>query len=374
MKKICTVFAFLPLLFTFQCFAQADERDWEAGRLTWDVFKGKTFSTSRNSSELSYYITYSTVKIKNGNSTFLVFQTRNYMRPDISWVNPIHKSEQLLRYNQVLFDILEVHRRKLQSSLHRLSNALLAEEKLQTHIAACRQETERFQNDTDFGMNVKALDYWEIRTAQELRNNPFERIPAYFEKNFGYGFYAGAGAGFLTTSLSNHFTHPVNILFGLNASYKKTMMFINATIGFNKVKNDYQQDGLLWPQNLRTGVAVIDFSIGHAIFNNRRHKFTPFAGLGVLQFSELKSKKDDDEDKKLIMANWGLIFGLHYDFKLANKIKLMRSPFEIGGMARTEHAVKMSLYATTGRFENMQGASINLGINYSYFKRNIGID
>ena len=58
-----------------------------------------------------------------------------------------------------------------------MDNLFLVEEKFRTQYQNCNYEIKQFQNDTKLGADKSALEYWDQRIAQELKDNPFEVIP-----------------------------------------------------------------------------------------------------------------------------------------------------------------------------------------------------
>lgn len=369
MKRYLIIVSFFYSLYSL---GQSNERMWEEGLLTWNDFRGNPFTSSPNASELNYQLSYSTTKKRIADTTLFTFQTKNYINPNISWVKENYKSDQLLKYNQVIFNILELHRRKLQSQLHRIDNMYLAEEKFRTQNQNCNYEIKRFQKDTKFGTDRYALEYWNRRIAQELEDNPFEIVPEISDKNFGYGMHAGFGTGILTGTISDFFTPTFNFMFGFDLAYKNTMLFLNGTLAGNRVKSEYIENGILWPQNLKTNVAVIDVSIGQAFIDNSKHKLTPFAGLGILEFSAANGEGEAYKDHRIV--NYGLIYGLNYDFKFKHGIRLTPSPYGATFRDRTEQNVRLRLYITSAEYGDMKGTSINLTVGYSLFGRFISIN
>ncbi|MCX2745431.1 hypothetical protein OO013_16245 [Mangrovivirga sp. M17] len=368
MKTTLLIFSFFV---TLHCFGQSDERQWEEGKLTWNDFKGEPFESSPSASELSYQLSYSTTKKRIGDTTFFFFQTRNYINPYISWVKESEKSDQLLRYNQVIFNILELHRRELQEELHRINNTDLAENKFRTQYQKCNYEIKQFQHETNSGTDKSALVYWDKKITQKLKDNPFELIPEVSDRNFGYGINAGFGTGIMTGSISDFFSPTFNFVFGFDIAYKNTTLFLNGTLAGNRVKRDYTEDGFLWTKDLKTNVAIIDVSIGQTLIENSTHKLTPFAGLGILEFSVANNEGEAYEDHRIV--NYGLIYGLNYDFKFRHAIRLTPSPFGAKYKERAEHNIRVRLYATSSEYENMKGTSINLTVGYALFGRIIKI-
>lgn len=369
MKKSTWIFLFLCSL---QTFGQSNERQWEAGDLTWEDFKGEPFISSSNSSELNYQLSYSTSKKKIGDTTLFIFQTRNFFNPNISWAKVSDKTDQLLRYNQVLFNILELHRRKLQSTLHRIENLSMAEEKFRIHSKASNYEIKKFQNETQQGTDLTSLDHWELRIAKELKSNPYEFVPEITDRNFGYGLNIGFGSGLLTGTIADHFTPTFNFMFGFDFAFKNTLFYFNGTLAGDRVKSDYIEDGILWPTDLKTNVVIVDVSIGQTLLDNSNHKLTPFAGLGILEFTASNKEGEQFEDHRIV--NYGLIYGLNYDFKFKKSFRLIPPPYWGNYRERVEHNIRIRLYATSGKFENMKGTSINLTVGYAIFGRFINVN
>ncbi len=368
MKKfLLTVLLFSSLL----SYGQSNTRLWEEGRLTWSDFKGKPFATSPNASEINSHLSYETIKKRFGDTVLFTFVTRNYINPNASWVKEFSMSNQLLKYNQVIFDIQELYRRELQVQLHRIDGLYLAEEKFRTVRQDCYYEIKRFQNDTQMGFDKDALDYWHERVAQLLEVHPLEVIPGTSDKNFGYGLHFGFGTGLFTGTISEYFTPTFNFIFGFDFAYKNTLLFLNATLAGNRTKKDYVEEELLWPKDLRSNVAIIDLSIGQTVVENAKHKITPFVGLGILEFSVAEKEGEAYEDHRIV--NYGLIYGLNYDFKFQKRIRLTPSygaPFR----ERVDQKIRVKVYATSANYESMKGTSINFTLGYAIFGRFIRIN
>lgn len=362
----------LFLIITFHhSFSQTTERHWEEGELTWNDFQGEAFLSSPHTSELNTQFGYSTAKKKLNDTTLYTFETRNYITPEISWVKEEYKSEELLRYNQVLFNIMELHRRRLQRTLHRIDNLYMAEEKYRTIFSAANYEVKRFQNDTDFGTDLSALEYWDNRIRKELNATPYEVVPELKDRKFGYGINAGFGSGIFTSNLGEHFTPTFNFIFGFEFAYKNTLLFLNGTLAGNRVKREFIENELAWSEDFKTHVAIIDVSLGQMILDNAKHKLTPFAGFGILEFTAANSAEEFDIYR---MVNYGLIYGVNYDFKFRKTVRLTPPPAFGTFREKFESSIRVKLYVTSGRFEDMKGASINLAAGYALFGRVIDIE
>jgi hypothetical protein len=356
------------LLIQTKIYTQSIQRDWEQGKLDWNDFQGNPLRSSDKSSEFVYQISFITKKIKLQDTVLLTFVTKNEMNPKYSWVKVEDQSLRLLRYNQALFDILELNRRSLQSGLLSLGSLNEANSLLQRVIANSRDDFNRIQTDTEFGKNEEAISFWEEELKTRLADFPLIRIPEFEESNFGYGLQVGLGSGTFTNSLSDHFNPTFNFLFGFDIALKNTVLYLNGTLGFNKIRKEFEEGGRVWPKDLKTGVAVIDLSLGQSIINNGKHKLTPFVGLGILEFTAIK---DEDQFQDFRLVDYGIIYGVNYDFKFRKNIKLV--PGFAGVREKIEQNIRFRLYVLPSQFDTFKGTSVNLSFSYSFFGRLIKI-
>lgn len=144
---------------------------------------------------------------------------------------------------------------------------------------------------------------------------------------------------------------------------KKSILFLNATLAGNKVKKDYFSDKN-WSEGQRTHVAIIDISYGYAFINSQKVKISPFAGLGITEFSE-KSNGNPDEAERMVDSNF--IFGINTDYKLKTRLKLV--PDEMFGIKeKVETSIRARLYVTKADYsEDLRGYTMNFSVGLCGF-------
>jgi len=361
-KTICMRKLYL-LIFIIHPFIINAQSNWEDGKLTWEDFQGEPMEASPYISELSYQLSYLADKRTVGDTTVYGFQTKNTIDPQLSWVKESFETKQLLSFNQVLFDIIEIHRRELQSELNKIQNIYTADEKLRVHYRNLRYEINQFKKESEHGMNAEVIDNWQQKVAEKLVKRPLVLLPPIEARPFAFGMNAGFGSTVFTGSVSDYFKPAFNFIFGFDLIYKNTILILNATLGTNRVNNEYSDNSYLWPRGLRTRVAIADLSLGQAILNNSKHKVTPFLGLGFVEFSVNPAEGEQYQDERLVHT--GLIAGINYDFKLSTIINLLPNPLAFNMQERAEHNIRIKLYATTGSFDNMQGSTVSFSIGYN---------
>lgn len=361
MIKIVTS-TLIGLLFTTVVMAQElKKKNWSDGKLSWQDFTERDGGMAI--SELKYYLGYHTDKEKMGDTIVYRNKAIGYMDKNFSWVTPAFKIDQYLRYNQVIFDIVEIHRRRLQYELDRVNYIYETEGKLNSIYNSCNTEIEKFKRESNEGRLVSSIEFWEQTTNQELESYNNNRIPTFENRNFGYGIHAGFGTGVFTGSLAEHFSPTFNFIFGFDFAYKKSIFFLNASIGFDKVKEDYIAD-INWNKGQRTNVAIADISYGYPLIDNKTIKLSPFVGLGFMEISEVKK---NDEEKGLRMNNCNLILGLNTDFKLKTRLSFIPNPV-LGVKEKLETAIRARLYVTKANYYNdLNGYSINFSLGFSGF-------
>lgn len=342
--------------------AQGDKKYWTEGKLTWVDFRGQ--ASDKGVSELKYLLGYNSDKQKYGDTTIVRITAFCYMDKALSWVAPDFKTDEVLRYNQVIFDITELYRRRLQYALDRTDSYLLLEDTFRRIYSECANEIDELEHDTDRGQNANAIVSWEKTISNALGETEDQGIPSFTTTNFGYGMHAGVGAGTFTGTVGDYFGRTFNFIFGFDLAYKNSIFFLNATLAGGKVTKDYLSDNT-WYKNQTDNVAILDVSYGYAVIDNANFKLTPFAGLGV---TEISRNTDRAEDVRLLDSN--VLFGINADYKIRTRLNLVPSVFFYGLKEKVETSARLRLYLSRANYySDLSGYSINLTIGICGFGR-----
>lgn len=338
---------------------QDNRKNWSEGKLTWEDFQEK--EESIGASELKYFVGYNKVKQKINDTTVLRIQAFCYVDKNISWVNKIFKNNQYLKYNQVIFDITELYRRKLQYELDRVSSIYEAEVRFNENFAKLNNQISRFQTESTDGQKQKVIDHWDVVIKKELEIHKNIQIPTFSKGNFGYAMHVGFGSGVFTGSLGEHFGQTFNFIYGFDFAYKKSILYLNATLSGGKVKKDYISTEK-WNQGQQVNIAMINVSYGYTLIDKSKIKLSPFIGIGV---TELLRRDKDNKDDVLKIVDYNFNFGLNVDYKIRKRIKLIPS---FGVKESMETSIRTRLYITrVNYFDDLNGYSINLAIGICGF-------
>lgn len=350
---------FLGLILTSELMAQENRKVWSEGKLNWTDFSEREDSISIT--ELKFFLGYGTEKQKFGDTVILRNVAKCYMDKNLSWVNPYFKNEQYLRYNQVIFDIAETYRRRLQYELDRVKTIYEIGGKFYELYSLCNNEINKFQKESNAGQDLNSIIVWEQKAVNEFKTYQDEKIPEFENRNLGYALHAGFGTGLFTNTLGEHFTPSANLIFGFDIAYKKSILYLNATLAGDKIRRDYISDKN-WYKSQHAKVAIMDVSYGYALIDNTKLKLSPFGGLGITEFT---GENMDIKEDGLRIVDYNLIFGINADYKLRTRLKIFPN---LGQKEKVETSIRARLYVTRADyFNDLKGYSINLTIGLCGF-------
>ena len=299
-----------------------DKLFWYERKLTWDDFQERPHMEDSAESFLSYFFGYRTFSYKVGQSKVTRILAYTFIERDHSWVKPEKKTDQLLKYNQVLFDILELYSRKLQKKIDEIGtkdlflfNSLISNEfrKLNHHL---NEDIQNYLTATKGGINKEKLDEWEDYIQEQLNGLPiFRFFPNNKINNFGYGIYGGVIYAINGSKTSELFTNPFGFGIGFAITFKKFELNLNDNIGFfTSAKKDFQYAGQLWQKNWEYMYLNAGLTLGYSIYQKKKWNLSPQIGIDAISYFYSPSVKNQDDQRS---ADAGAIhFSFNFDYNL----------------------------------------------------------
>ncbi len=330
---------------------------WHDGKLEWTDFQPTL--AGENASELRYTMGFNPERKVLGDTIVRRLVAYVFINRMVSSVNPQYRNSQHLRYNQVVFDILESYRRKLQNELDRARTPAEVNDALQMIHQAAESEILRFRNESRGGHNLQATEMWESVVALQIENSNFD-APAITKTNFSLGTILGAGKSFLAGSLGNHFSVPLSMVFGFEFFWKKTSFMINGGMGTSCFKETYTGK-TLWTKGEKATLTTFSFSLGHELFSSPKWRITPFAGLELHEISEL-GDKDNPADKR--MTSWRYNAGVYADYRFWKFLFLQPNSF-YGRREFSEMGIRTRFYVSQADFyPDLKGFASHFSIGF----------
>ena len=162
MKKII-LFAAIGCLAMTTGLAQNALYSWDKGNLTWDCFKKVDTTIGEEHSYLEFLLDMEEHMYYEFASVAVDYIACAYMDTTLSWVSKKHCTQQELKYNQVLFNIVELCRRRMQEDFDTTGTV-----NLDYYMRLASHEVDRYCRDTRYGADTAAIRQWDITVRNRM--------------------------------------------------------------------------------------------------------------------------------------------------------------------------------------------------------------
>ena len=162
MKKII-LFAALGFGAMTTSLAQNPLFSWENGNLTWDCFKKVDTTIGGEHSYLEFLLDIEEYAYYEFASQTVDYIAKAYMDTTLSWVDRKHCNKWELKYNQVLFNIVELCRRRMQEDFDTTGTV-----NLDYYMRLANHEVDIYCSGTRYGADTAAVIWWENHVNRRL--------------------------------------------------------------------------------------------------------------------------------------------------------------------------------------------------------------
>ncbi len=283
-------------------------------------------------SELFWLIDKDVDNVRIGNMKFLGYNTKTGMDMLRSWFVRGTDEDWILRYNRMVFNMVEYNRRELQRKLNEgeISNSTLFD-----YYGRLINSTENtILYETNLGTDTTVIKKYEDEYQKLLadsQESTEKRIPSFEKRNWGWGIYWHAGyekyMGGLTNVVDGHF----NVLgMTMESQYKKFVMDFDMYLSPGRKPNAYigtpggfnYYDSKLdwnWTNSRKIKRAAIDFRTGFNVFDKSYLSLIPHIGIGI---GFLDQETDSKNPSGYVQSSE--ISGVRYQAGLAANVKIRR--------------------------------------------------
>lgn len=342
--------------FSSNIHSQEYRKYWKEGNLTWADFQAQP--TINNPTYLAYVLMYQTDKKVIDNVTYIGVFSEAYIDKSLSFVHHNLKDEHHLEYNQVIFNLVEIHKRKLQKRLYTLNSIFEANPLFSDSKNQLEREVFTFQIEGNYGIQKEVTEKWLLKTSQDLANSPAFEIPDFTKSNWTYGLFGGVDFGFYGDTYNEIFNNTIAMSLGFEFSYKKIFMGLNMSLTNSKLNTDLIDDSLLINKEERASIGLLNSYFGYPIYDSNKFRIVPFAGYGVTFLGEAGNKDDKQEN----YAGTS-VFGVNFDFK--NKKTINFTPTVFNMREEGNSYFRARIFMSNSNFNpTLKGYSINIGLSY----------
>ncbi|WP_298882119.1 hypothetical protein [uncultured Polaribacter sp.] len=344
------------LLISFKSNAQDYRKYWKDGNLVWSDFQAKP--TKKHTSYLAYVLLYQSDKKIIDNVTYEGVFTDAYIDKSLSFVHNNLKDEHHLKYNQVIFNLLEIYKRKLQKRIISLENIHSISSVLSDTKNQLQRKILDFQEEGNYGIDKDITAKWLSQTNLDLLKIDVFELPDFKKSNWTYGLNGGVDFAFYNDKYKEIFNNTAALTFGFEFSYKKLFMGLNMSITNSKLNENIVHNSFLNSKGNRSTISNLNITLGYPIYETNKFRILPFAGYGILSLGEVNKEKNKDE-----ITNGSSFIGLNFDFKNRKRVNFTPSLFNIREEGNSY--IRAKIFMSKSNFNpNLKGYSINIGIAY----------
>ena len=289
MRRIFLIAAF-TLLLPVLAMGQKNIRFWEKGPLTWSDFSLVNESIGREHSYLEFGLTVITRDQDINNMTIPVKTAVAFANKEMSWVDSNYRTPSQLRYNQVVFNIVELHRRRLQVVVDTGGNV-----NMDYYMKLLTYEVDSFCLQSDYGNDTAEVLWWEQEIRRQMdtitpimveRHQKANEITG-FRPKMRLGMYFGGGAKFFTGDIHRYFAPSGGFYFDVDGGSWRHVFNFGFYIGGGRCKVDTlfatNPDNDLYSDD-KISTLDMHFDYGFAVIDGNRLTVTPFVGYGLQGF------------------------------------------------------------------------------------------
>ncbi|XLS28184.1 DUF922 domain-containing protein [Flavobacteriaceae bacterium M23B6Z8] len=142
-------------------------------RLSWQDFKGAPDANSDAAAVTASGISYEFNATVKGGEVLVDYKVNSYFYPQKSWYNKQLGDAQVLRHEQLHFNITELHTRKMRTILSRMKFTDNVRKEIKTVYEATLKDLQQMQkqydSETDYSRNPEMQKQWEAKVALLLK-------------------------------------------------------------------------------------------------------------------------------------------------------------------------------------------------------------
>lgn len=332
-----------------------DYKFWNEGKLTWDDFRD-TLRLKSVPSAFTAFLRIEKTKSRDGNTATVRPEAQACFDRKHSFADSVVRNENLLRFFQLKYDLLELYRRRLQTELNLGVVGIAADNRTSQYMALYKEQSLRAQEETEYGQNEEKLQEWEFYITKELIENPAPSVPRISPRRFGYGFFLGTGASFPVGDIERYWDPAWQIHFGFDLGYINTHLLCDFSAGMARTRRDIDvwKDGIhdVWLRNGHNSYTSISLSLGQQLVSTKYFALMPYVGCIWSGYSDqVKIPDGVNERATLAYTNFNWTAGICFDYRFSNTISLVPS-FWRGHREIFTASIRTKIFINREQFKN----------------------
>jgi hypothetical protein len=308
---------------------------------------------------LNYFIGYEEDSQKFGDTSVTRNVAKVYVDKKSSWADAKLRTDQYLRYNQVIFDIVELFRRRAQIAFDHASSSDACEYILREHHRRLNEELQRLKQESVAGSEFEVVKTWERSITDSLAESLYI-LPEIRENQLSYYFSIGMGSGIITGSLTDKISPSFSLSVGFGTKYKEFLFAVWLVNQYAVAEPGYiPAESWSDKNNIESFLSTV--FISYDLYKTKNMTLAPLLGLGITESSIYHNSTEG----KISYVKYSPVFGFSMDYRFKTIINLTDEDFLFGQKGKNDLGVATKLFVTPMSFTpEMSGLSINLTISF----------
>lgn len=375
-------------------FASPSTRQWDEGPLKWSDFKGNPAIKSTTSYFKGFLKTVTDIehegKTRFNSDVRFATSAVALMDCNASYADSAYRTDQMLRYHQLQFDMLEIVRRRLQADLNSGMTGIEADNRVAYYQRIYNEQTSDLARATVNGSNDQRLQQYEYMTRKQLEEQLLPSVPEVKPGDWQAGWFVGTGCLIPTGGISDLFNYAWLFNIGLSGGYKNLILKADISYGqpdihnftdykFNPFNKTTAEGNRYQSLNKYTKLLSGSVSLGYRVIDVKRFAITPHIGGGWTNYAwnsgEFKEFEENGEtvwklvteSQKESFHSFNFMAGIDFDWRFHTTVS-DKSSFLSGRREQYTSSVRLTPYVICYNYGSLSPAikGVHFGINLTY--------
>jgi hypothetical protein len=266
--------------------AQSFKKYWNDGPLKWEDFQEINSIEFHGELKHGYDYKYKKAHIKKGiHGRYNALKI--YVDRETSWVKPDSKTDDLLKYFQVQFDMLEYYGRKAQKQLLEPNlDYYDTRQAVENNFNLYQQEYRYFKEYSKYGTDRQVIDEFSEKYRKKLSEiDTTITLIIPDAGGFGYGIGFGHAQSYYSGSLSNYYYSAYGFYIDWVFLAQPVVFMPDINCLFTAYQNDYLKNGKVFIRNQPVTEGIFNFKFGFNSSKNQLAPIVPYLGLSIHNMS-----------------------------------------------------------------------------------------
>lgn len=370
----------------------ADVRYWNEGPLRWSDFSGNPSIKTADSHfsgrlEIRTNVDERDKRLFNTETLYSTVALA-VMDKSQSYADSTKCSAQQLRYYQMLFDKLEVLRRRLQADLNAGMTGIEADARVKYYQQIYDDQVREAAEVTEKGTNDARLQESEYFVRKQLDSFSLPEVPSVKPGKFNYGWFIGTGPLVPTGDIDEVFKYSWLFNIGLTFGYERLKLKADISYGqprFVDSRGDFMGKENRWATDMYASQLAGTVSLGFEALRTKHFSITPHVGGGWSVYSwnyaDFEYKDNEwnlvSDFQKTSQRDFSYMVGIDFDWHFHTVVS--DRPFFLSGRREQyTSSLRLTPYfmraSYSGLVPERSGYQVGIMLNYVGLARALGID